>query len=174
MNSNMPTKSEGYVIVKASLTDVPTMMAIFAGARAFMAEQHNPNQWGPASWPPQSLIEQDIAEGKSYLVKKGDEIIGTFFCDAGEKVEPTYGYIEGEGWKYDGPYAVIHRIASSFTHKGVGEVAINFALKKAPHVRIDTHEDNAPMRGLLQKHGFQYRGIIYVAHSKNPRLAFEL
>ena len=160
-------------IEKTKIEDIDTLMAIFEGARAFMVKEHNPNQWGPKNWPPRHLIEQDIAQGKSYVVKSEGKIVGTFFCDTGEDIEPTYRHIEGEGWMHQGPYAVIHRIASNFEIKGIGEIAVAFALSKCAHIRVDTHKDNKPMQNLLKKLGFCYRGIIYVGHSDEPRLAFE-
>ena len=32
-----------------------------------MAEHGNPNQWGPANWPPEALIHSDIEGGSSYV-----------------------------------------------------------------------------------------------------------
>jgi RimJ/RimL family protein N-acetyltransferase len=31
-----------------------------------------------------------------------------------------------------------------------------------PSVRVDTHRDNEPMRGLLKKHGYTRCGVIYL------------
>ena len=56
----------------ATEADLPAMMKIYEYARAFMAEHGNPNQWGARNWPPESLIRQDIAAGKSYVCTHGD------------------------------------------------------------------------------------------------------
>lgn len=157
----------------STFSDVEAMMEIFAIARSFMTSQGNPSQWGPRNWPPRELIEEDIAQGKSYVVVDDGRVVGTFFMDYGDAPEPTYFHIEGQGWNKDEPYAVIHRIASNQKTKGVGEAAIAYAFSFVKNVRIDTHEDNVPMRNLLAKLGFSYRGIIYVDHGTSPRLAYE-
>lgn len=43
-------------------------------------------------------------------------------------------------------------------------------------IEIDTHEDNFRMRGLIEKMGFSYMGIIYVNDNgiPMPRVAYEL
>ena len=42
----------------------------------------------------------------------------------------------------------------------------------AASIRVDTHRDNLPMQRMLQKNGFIYCGIIYLADGKE-RFAFE-
>ena len=168
-----PPKITDMEIRHATALDLPMMMDIFAGARAFMAAQGNPNQWGPRAWPPKSLIEKDIAENKSYVIVKNGVIVGTFYLDVGLSPEPAYEHLRMGHWVYGGPYAVIHRIASSFKVKGILETAVSFALTKADHVRIDTHEDNIPMRRGLAKLGFLCCGEVTLPHDSFPRLAFE-
>ena len=68
----------------ATEADLPAMMKIYEYARTFMAEHGNPNQWGARNWPPESLIRQDIAVGKSYVCTHEDQVVGTFFYDFGE------------------------------------------------------------------------------------------
>ena len=48
-------------IRKSTPADLPRILEIYAGARAFMAAHGNPRQWGATGWPPESLIRQDIA-----------------------------------------------------------------------------------------------------------------
>ena len=67
-------------IRKSTEADLDRMMKIYARARAFMAGQGNPNQWGPTHWPPAALIRQDIRDGNSYVcVDDQGKILGTFF-----------------------------------------------------------------------------------------------
>ena len=152
--------------------DLPSIMEIFAIARDFMAAQGNPNQWGPRKWPPQSLIEEDIAASKSYVIEEHGVIYGTFFFDYGVEVDPCYLEVKGGSWTYSGPYGVIHRIASSQEKRGIGQLAIDYASTFVAHLRLDTHEDNAPMQKMLLKMGFREVGIIYVGPNE-PRIAFE-
>ncbi len=55
------------------------MMEIYSHARNYMAEHGNPNQWGPANWPPKDLIRNDIRDGNSYVCLNDEgTVIGTF------------------------------------------------------------------------------------------------
>ena len=166
----MPGKME---IRKSSVEDIPAIMAIYAHARVFMAEHGNPDQWGPTNWPPEALIRADIEQGNSYVCIHEGSVVGTFFYVFGKDIEPTYAEIDDGAWLDNGPYGVVHRIASSGTVKGVGEFCINWAFSQCAHLRIDTHADNTVMRNLLRKLGFVHCGTIYVREDRFPRLAFE-
>lgn len=160
-------------IRKTNESDFATVMKIYARAREFMAETGNPNQWGPTKWPPEALVHQDIATGKGYVCVEDGRVVGTFFFDHGEDIEPTYRTIEDGSWAVDGPYGVVHRIASDGSVRGVGAFCIGWALEQCGHLRIDTHADNVVMQSLLAKLGFERRGIIHVVEDSYPRLAFE-
>ncbi len=153
--------------------DFTQIMEIYDYARRFMAEHGNPNQWGPTNWPPEELIHSDIKNGNSYVCEHEDKIVGTFFYDFGENIEPTYRKIEDGAWKKDGSYGVIHRIAGNGTVKGIGGFCIDWAFSQCDHLRIDTHGDNKVMQNLLAKKGFQHCGTIYVTEDPYPRLAYE-
>ena len=154
--------------------DLERMMTIYAHARDFMAEHGNPYQWGPTHWPPEQLIRQDIRLGHSFVcLDERERIIGTFFFQHGEDIEPTYRKITDGKWGDDSPYGVVHRIASDGTQKGVGTFCLQWALDRCGHLRIDTHGDNIVMQRLLQKMGFIHCGTIFVEEDDAPRLAFE-
>jgi len=161
-------------IRKSKREDLPTLMSIFAFARAFMAKTGNAYQWGHNQWPPQEVIEGDIQIGKGYVIEEQGEIVGTFFLDFGENPDPCYDVVEEGAWSCPGPYAVIHRIASSGKAHGILNAAVEFALTKVNQVRIDTHEDNVVMRGALTKIGFRPIGYIYVTQDTVRRIAYEL
>ena len=154
--------------------DIARMMEIYRYARIFMASHGNPNQWGPNNWPPEELIRSDIQNGKSYVCENEEgKIIGTFFFDQGENVEPTYKIITSGKWLADGAYGVVHRIAGDGSEKGIGTFCIKWAFEQCGHLRIDTHADNTVMQNLLRKLGFVHCGTIYVREDRDPRLAFE-
>ncbi len=154
--------------------DLDRMMEIYAFARAFMAAHGNPNQWGPTQWPPRVLIEQDIREGHSYVCVGDDgRVAGTFYFIQGMDVEPTYRAITDGAWLDDGPYGVVHRIATDGSARGVGAFCLNWAFEQCGHMRIDTHGDNAVMQRLLGKLGFIHCGTIHVEEDAFPRLAYE-
>ena len=153
--------------------DLEQIMEIYAYARRFMAEHGNPNQWGPTHWPPRELILSDIAANNSYVCTEKDQIVGTFFFTQGEDIEPTYRIIEDGAWLDEGPYGVIHRVATAGTIKGVGSFCIRWAYEQCHHLRMDTHKDNYVMQNLLKKNGLALCGIIHVTEDPYPRLAYE-
>ncbi len=152
--------------------DLPRLLEIYAAARAFMAAHGNPLQWGPLSWPPESLLWQDIAAGKSWVCTHEGRAVGCFFLDYGPDPEPTYRVIEG-AWEDPSPYGVVHRLASDGSVPGVGSCCLLWALRRCGHLRIDTHGDNIPMQRLLEKLGFTRRGVIHIEKDPYPRLAYE-
>ena len=157
----------------SALADLETIMAIYARARRFMAEHGNPTQWCPRNWPPEKLIRADIAAGKSYVCTHEGAIVGVFYFDQGADPDPGYRDIEDGAWAEDGPYGVVHRIASSGTARGVGAFCINWAYVQCGHLRMDTHGDNLVMQNLLTKLGFVRRGIVHVPEDDAPRIAYE-
>jgi len=154
--------------------DIPFIMKLYENARQFMKEHGNPNQWGPANWPPEELIRSDITEGNSYVCVCGGQIAGTFFYCQGKDIEPAYRVIEDGAWLDESPYGVVHRVASSGSVKGVGSFCLEWAFRKSGgHLRIDTHSDNLVMQNLLKKCGFVHCGTIYVEEDSYQRLAYE-
>ena len=115
----------------------------------------------------------DMEAGKSYVCVHEDRIVGTFFFDLGEDVEPDYRRIEGGKWLDDSAYGVVHRIAGDGSVKGIGAFCLDWAFRQCGHLRIDTHEDNVVMQNLLHKLGFTHCGTIYVEKDRDPRLAYE-
>ena len=159
-------------IRKSTENDFTRMMEIYAHARAFMAANGNPNQWGPTNWPPEALIHQDIADGNSYVCVEDGKVIGTFFYLYGEE-DPTYTTIVDGAWLNDAPYGVVHRLAADGSVKGTGAFCINWAVQQCGHVRVDTHGDNKVLQNLMKKLGFTHCGTIYVQEDNYPRLAYE-
>lgn len=153
--------------------DFDRIMEIYEYARRFMAQNGNPNQWGPTKWPPEQLIHQDISSGTSYVCVCGKKIVGTFFFAAGKDIEPAYRTIEDGNWLDNSAYGAVHRIAGDGSVKGIGKFCLDWAYQQCGHVRIDTHGDNIVMQNLLQKLGFVHCGTIYVEEDDNPRLAYE-
>lgn len=156
------------MIEKATLSQLPQIMAIYERARTFMAETGNPDQWGTA-YPPEEMIRQDILDGKCYVNLEGETIRAVFYFAL--EADPTYGYIEG-AWLNDALYGVIHRIAVGENGKGAAAECFRFAYEACPNLRIDTHEKNIPMQRCLAKHGFQRCGIIYLEDG-DPRIAYQ-
>lgn len=157
-----------YTVRQAKEQDLERIEEIYAAARAFMAANGNPNQWGTHN-PPHEQLVQDIDEGKLYVITDGETIHGVFFFWIGE--DPTYKKIAG-AWHSDRPYGTIHRIAGDGSG-GILRTSVAFAKQHIGHLRIDTHEDNKVMQRAIQKVGFQRCGIIHIADG-SPRIAYDL
>ncbi len=155
-------------IIAASFNDIPQILDVLEQGRQIMIQTGNPNQW-KQGYPSADMIEQDISDGVFYLVKEGENICGCFAFIIGE--DDTYRKIDG-AWKSDSLYGTIHRIASNGTQKGVFDAVMRFCVNRCAHIRMDTHQDNVVMRRLMEKYGFVYCGIIYIADG-SPRLAYE-
>lgn len=157
------------MIRPATLSDLPVIENIYAIARQFMADNGNPTQWGDG-YPKRELLESDIEKGELFVYEEGGTLHGVFAFILGE--DPTYAYIEDGQWPNNKPYGTIHRIASDGQKKGVFTPCFAFALSRADEIRIDTHHDNLPMQHVVEKHGFQYCGVIYVSDG-TPRKAYQ-
>lgn len=156
-------------IRKADAQDLQTILEIYAHARRFMAEHGNPTQWG-SDRPPRSQTEDDIRRGRLYVCEAEGRIACVFYF--AQEEDPTYRVIEDGAWLADGPYGVVHRIASVPGTRGAATYCLNWAFARCGNLRIDTHADNAPMQGLLRKLGFARCGRIYIADG-SPREAFQ-
>lgn len=160
-----------FFIRKAEIKDIETIMQLYENGRQYMRSSGNMQQW-TNGFPPQSLIEQDICDGISQLViDSGDNSIAGVFAFL-EGPDPTYMKIYDGCWPDNEPYSVIHRICSAASGRGVASFAFNWCLQYCRHLRIDTHRDNIPMQKALEKNGFKYCGIIYIADG-SERLAFQ-
>lgn len=157
-----------YTVRKAEADDLGCIEEIYAYARAFMAENGNPIQWGN-SHPPREQVVRDIREGNLYVITENGTIHGVFYFFIGD--DPTYAEIDG-AWHWDSPYGTIHRIAGDGSG-GILSTAVAFAKQHIGHIRIDTHEDNKVMQRAVAKQGFQRCGIIYLADG-SARIAFDL
>lgn len=161
---------------KTQYDDIPQVLEIISQAQRYMKE-NNIDQW-QNGYPNEESIISDIKKGEAFVgvLKDTGKIAATLAISL--RGEPTYGYIDGK-WKYDEPYAVVHRVAVSSTLKGSGiagkafSFAENYAAENGFNfMRIDTHCDNKSMQRCIEKFGFEYSGIIYLADS-SKRMAFE-
>ena len=84
----------------------------------------------------------------------------------------TYNIIYDGQWLDEKPYHVIHRIASTPESHGILDVVLDYCEAVSPNIRIDTHEANIIMRKGLERHGYQYCGIIHLLNG-DERLAFQ-
>ena len=150
--------------------DIPRLMQLFAQARLRMRADGNLSQWA-GDYPNEEAILRDMKRRVSYVIVEDRRIIGTFAFIPG--VEPTYRRIYHGRWlDRETPYGTIHRIAGDPAFRGVFATCLDWCWAHQPNIRIDTHRDNRTMRALLEKNGFSYCGIIYLADGAE-RLAFQ-
>lgn len=97
------------MIRKAKLEDLEDILNIYHYAREYMKKNGNSTQWGNIH-PAQSLIEEDIKKGISYVLYDDEGLYGVFALIYGK--DPTYQKIYDGKWLDDTLYATIHRIAS--------------------------------------------------------------
>ena len=150
--------------------DLDALMAIFAYARAQMAADGNPTQWGDG-YPTREQLENDIQRGVSYVMEQEGAPCATFVFIIGD--DPTYQYIEDGQWLDDTlPYGTIHRIASNGQLRGIFRTVLDWCSAQCSNIRIDTHQANARMIHLIEQAQFTRCGIIYT-RDNSPRMAYQ-
>lgn len=165
------------IIRQANTNDIDALVALFAEARATIAAL-GIDQW-QNGYPSLSVISEDIAKHRSYVVEIDSHIVGTFVIITDG--EPTYDRIFDGVWLTGNTdnYLAIHRVAISVARRGSGiSIAIlGYAAEMAralgrTSLRIDTHRGNVVMRRMLEKHGFVHCGSIYLENGDH-RVAYE-
>lgn len=150
--------------------DLPALLDLYEGARAFMRRTGNLHQWENGEGPNEMQLRQDIRDRSLYVLEDHSAIHGAFFFSmAGE---PNYDVIREGSWESDAPYGVLHRVARDAACHSFLKTAVDFALRTTSHLRIDTHRDNKVMQHAILSCGFSYRGIINLADG-SERLAYE-
>lgn len=127
------------------------------------------DQW-QNGMPNREAVAGDVARGEGYVMERDGEIVATaMITSSGER---AYDDIAGRGWlsfsSSSAPsYLTVHRFAVSdkVCGKGLAKAMLRHAEELArdagmDSVRVDTHEGNAPMRGLLSRCGYAECGTI--------------
>lgn len=150
--------------------DLDALTVIFSYARAQMAADGNPTQWGDG-YPTREQLENDIQRGVSYVIVHEGVPCATFVFIIGD--DPTYAYIEDGQWLDDTlPYGTIHRIASNGQRRGIFRTILDWCSAQCSNIRIDTHQANARMIHLIEQAQFTHCGIIYT-RDNSPRMAYQ-
>ena len=169
-NAMVKSFLSGYMIRHSTMDDLPTILLLRDQARDIMRSYGNTFQW-PDGYPRDDMFTKDIECGGSYVMAdENGAIVGTFALLPSPEV--TYNVIYEGHWLDNAPYHVIHRIASTPNSHGVLNAVLDYCEAVAPNIRIDTHEANVIMRKGLEKHGYQYCGIIHLLNG-DERLAFQ-
>ena len=162
---------------EARATDLTYIMSLIDEAREYFRCAMIP-QW-QGEYPSRELIADDIARGEFYVCEESGSIMGA--CAIVSGVERDYINIYEGSWKNDRDYISVHRIAVGARYKGKGVAAslIDRAVARAREcgvrdIRCDTHRDNLSMRRMLEKNGFENRGIIYLSEDGAERVAYQM
>ncbi len=175
-----------YAVRHATESDIDNIMQMISDSREIMRQNGNEKQW-VNGYPSRETIMKDIAEENGYMVYRnktdeqrsttyttehdGNVAAGYFAFIIGQ--EPTYNVIAGGEWSdNDATYGTLHRIAKKKGYSGIAQKCLEYCKGQIDHLRIDTHRDNAAMQHILEREGFDYRGIIYVADG-TERLAYQ-
>ena len=153
----------------ANRFELDQIMEVYARARALMAQNGNPTQWGD-NYPSRQLIEEDILSNRLFVCVINGELEAVFAFILGE--DPTYKKIEDGQWLANGPYGTLHRLASAGHRPGVARMVIEWCLEHCESLRADTHADNKIMQHVLESNSFTRCGIIHVADG-SPRIAYQ-
>ena len=158
------------VIREAKPTDINDIMQVMEAAKKIMRSSGNMHQWGEG-YPSEAVIFSDMEKHGGYVIEDAGRIVGYFAFLASP--EPTYSKIYNGEWLDDTQsYHVIHRIASYPNVHGIFSSIMDFCFSHDANIRIDTHKDNRIMQHNIEKHGFTYCGIIYLANG-DARLAYQ-
>lgn len=162
------------IIRLARESDLDQIMEIVCQAQKFIRAQGF-DQWSNG-YPKKEQFIVDMQKQACYVMERKDEILG-FMTLLFEK-EGAYDDISGR-WLSDYPYGVIHRSAVKASYRGKHLIRdfFEFAQKSAlerniKSLRIDTHEQNKPMRSAVESFGFVYCGIVWYEGAQK-RVAYE-
>ena len=149
-------------------------MTIVHSAQRALAEL-GIDQWQDG-YPTTEAIATDIANDVGYVAcDDADTPIGyAAIVLTGEEA-----YRQISTWATDEEYVVVHRlcVAANIRRSGTALLLMCYAAKVAldngiSAFRIDTHRGNVRMLQMMQKLGFEYRGV--VRYDSGERMAFDL
>ena len=160
---------------KAVAADLNTLCDILTHAKAAM-KLLGIDQWQNGE-PNPTMLANDIERQEGYVLEQDGQIAA--YCCMMFEPDPTYQAIYEGSWHSGADYLTIHRamVAPAFLrHSCAGKLmdcAADLAKSRnVSQLRIDTHRGNLPMRGMIDKNGFAYCGIIYLANG-DERLAYD-
>jgi len=158
------------IIRESKPTDITDIMQVMAAAKKIMRSSGNMHQWGDG-YPSEAVILSDMEKHGGYVIEEAGRIVAYFaFLPS---PEPTYSKIYDGEWLDDvQSYHVVHRIASYPDVHGIFVDIMDFCFSHDANIRIDTHKDNRIMQHNIEKCGFSYCGIIYLANG-DERLAYQ-
>jgi len=146
--------------------DLPDVLLIVRQSRNYL-KKHRVDQW-QGDYPDEAAFREDIERGEGFVLTCGGRV-GAFFT-LSERPEACYDALTDGKWSREGAYCVLHRSAVAAEFRGTGLSDRLFAAAEerarelgAVTLRVDTHRHNEPMKALLKRRGFRYRGNVLVS-----------
>lgn len=162
------------MIRKAIHDDIEAIMGIVRSAQLALCEL-GIDQWQDG-YPRSENIAEDISQGIGYVVVNDNTILA--YAAIILTGEPAYEQI-ADKWQTDERYVVVHRLCvdSVARRQGIAlqlmQHAAHLALRAGYSAfRIDTHNGNIRMLGMIQRLGFKHVGKIL--YESGEREAYEL
>lgn len=155
---------------KASLEDIESIGHLIEMARKSLRDD-GIDQWQKTN-PNEDIIREQIEKDDAYVFDNEGKVLAYAYVFDG--VDPCYNIHEGK-FKSDS-YLVIHTLMVD--NRGVVpklgtkfmEALVDFTEKSGKEaIRIDTHQDNFRMRGLLDKFSFEEIGIVQIDEDGIPK-----
>lgn len=163
------------MIRRANNRDIEAIMGIISDAQAALREL-GIDQWQDG-YPTAEIIERDIESNAGYVYVEDNMVVG--YAAIVLTGEIAYKQIDDHVWGTGEDYVVVHRlcVGKDFTRKGIALSLIRKAKELAIEAgysgfRIDTHRGNVRMLSMMDRLGFEYRGII--RYDSGERLAYDL
>lgn len=134
------------------------------------------DQWQDG-YPTAEIIERDIESNAGCVYVEDNMVVG--YAAIVLTGEIAYKQIDEHVWGTGEDYVVVHRlcVGKDFTRKGIALSLMRKAKELAIEAgysgfRIDTHRGNVRMLSMMDRLGFEYRGII--RYDSGERLAYDL
>ena len=150
-------------------------MSIISDAQAALREL-GIDQWQDG-YPTAEIIERDVESKVGYVYVEDNMVVG--YAAIVLTGEIAYKQIDDHVWGTGEDYVVVHRlcVGKDFTRKGIALSLMRKAKELAIEAgysgfRIDTHRGNVRMLSMMDRLGFEYRGIIH--YDSGERLAYDL
>ena len=162
---------------KANLSDLKNVNKIVDDAKIAL-KNDGIDQWQNGS-PDIMLLGRQISSENAFVYDNDDKILAYAYLS--EDYEPTYAAVMNIV-KGVNAYTIhtlcvdSNEIGKGIARKFFDQIIAYAKENNKDSLRIDTHEDNFKMRGLISKMGFEELGQIYIkdAGVTKPRIAYEL
>ena len=156
-----------YFLHLADATFTPWIMRTIEACRPIL-KLHQSGQWQGRE-PSLKTIENDIKNHHFLILFEDEQPLGGV---AILNNEPAYNSLLEGQWLNEAPYRVLHRffIDPQFHGRKLSKIFLTFIeeyvwQQGVDNIRLDTHERNLPMRGLMQTMHYQEVGRVILPHA---------